>query len=50
MGELFTTLVGVPQECLLSLVLFNIFLKKIMQETLKDHLTFISIGRRPISN
>ena len=35
---------------LLSPILFNLFLEKIMQETLYDHHTSISIGGRPICN
>ena len=31
-------------------VLFNLFLEKIIQETLHDHHTSICIGRRPICN
>ena len=46
--EFFKTTVGVRQECLLSPILFNLFLDKIMQETLHDHHASISIGGRPI--
>ena len=49
-GEAFRTTVGVRQGCLLSPTLFNLFLEKIMQETLHDHTTTISIGGRPICN
>ena len=35
---------------LLSPVLFNIFLENIMQETLQDFSTTISIGESPICN
>ena len=36
-GDLFRTSVGVRQFCLLLPTLFNIFLEKIMQETLNNH-------------
>ena len=36
-GDPFSTTVGVFQGCLLSPVLFNIFVEKIMPNTLKDH-------------
>ena len=50
LGEFFKTTVGVCQECLLSSILFNFFLEKIMQETLHDHHTSISTGGRPVCN
>ena len=50
LGELFRTTVGVCQGCPLTPVLFNIFLENIMQETLQDVNTTISIGGRPICN
>ena len=49
-GDFFRTTVGVRQGCLLSPTLFNLFLEKIMQETLHDHVTTISIAGRPICN
>ena len=43
LGELFnTTVVGVRQGCLLSPILLNLLLGKIMQETLHDHHASIS--------
>ena len=48
--ELFKTTGGVRQGCLLSTILFNLFLEKIMQETLHNHHTSISISGRPICN
>ena len=50
LGEFSKTTVGVCQECILSPILFNLFLEKITQETLHDHHTSISIGGRPICN
>ena len=50
LGEFFKTTIGVCQECSLSSILFNLFLEKIMQETLRDHQTFIPIGGRPRCN
>ena len=48
--EFFKTTVGVREECLLSSILFNLFLEQIMQEALHGHHTSISIGGRPICN
>ena len=42
--------VGVRQRCLLSPTLFNIFLERIMCETLGDHEGSVSIGGRLITN
>ena len=50
LGEFFSTTVDVRQGCLLSPILFNLFLEKIMQETLHDHHTSIPIGGRSICN
>ena len=48
--QFFKTTVDVRQGCLLSPILLNLFPEVIMQETLNDHHTFISIGGRPICN
>ena len=48
-GEFFKT-TGVRQGYSLSTILFNLFLEEIMQETLHDHHTSISISGRPICN
>ena len=50
LGEFFKTTVGVRQECLLSPILFNLFVERIMQETLNDHHTSVSIDGRSICN
>ena len=50
LGEFFKTKVGVRQGCLLSSILVNLFLEKIMQETLHDHHIIISIGEGSICN
>ncbi len=50
LGEFFKTTVGVSQGCLLSPILFNLFLEKIMQEKLHDHHKSISTGGRPVCN
>ena len=49
-GDFFKTTVGVRQGCLLSPVLFNIYLENIMQETLHGHNTSIIIGGQPLCN
>ena len=49
-GSFFNTTVGVIQCCLLSPVLFNIFLEQIMLNTLHEQTSTISIGGRNISN
>ena len=49
-GDFFHTTVRVRQGCLLSPVLFNIFLEQIMQETLHNQKSPISVGGRIINN
>ena len=49
-GDGLRTTVGVRQGCLLSPILFNIFLEKIMTDDLEDHEDTISIGGRTITN
>ena len=43
-------MVSIHQGCLLSPALFSIYLEKIMQDTILDHHTSISIGGRRLSS
>ena len=49
-GQMFKTTVGVRQGCILSTVLFNLFLKEIMAGIQDEHISTISIGGRNLSN
>ena len=49
-GNWFRTTPGVRQECLLSPILFNIFLERIMTDAFEDLEGTVSIGGRTITN
>ena len=49
-GDWFQTIVGVWQGCLLSPILFNLFLERIMTDALEDHEGTVSIGGRTITS
>ena len=49
-GQMFKTTVGVRQGCLLSPVLFTLFLEEIMAGIQDEHISTISIGGRNLYN
>ena len=48
LGEFFEITVDMSQGRLLSPILFNLFLEKIMQKTHHDHHISVSVGGRPM--
>ena len=49
-GDWFQRTVGVRQECLLSPILFSMFLERIMTDILEDHEGTVSTGGRTITD
>ena len=49
-GQIFKKTVGVRQGCLLSHLLFNLFLEEVMTGIQDEHISTISIGGRNLCN
>ena len=49
-GQWFRTTVGIAEGCVLSPSLFNIFLERIMSDTLEAHGGKVSTGGRNMTN